>query len=388
MTTAENPSVICPAGDDLLLFRAGRPDAVLIDANVALPEKAVFAVPTDAVRLTVIDVAPEEAKHLSKSLPFMLEDEVLEDVELLHFASKPLGDGKWLVAVVSRENMAHWEALLPDDWQGAWIPDVLLLPWQSGDLCVVIEQETALVRYGEWQGCRIEHGLLSTLIEALPNPPTSVVLYGKNEFEDKALLPDEVANIAQWRQGNLATALMLSDVAAVGFELRQGAFAPRLPLTKWWSIWRTVAIAASVALVLQFAADLVQYQRLKAENLALRSAIQASYRQVNPRGAVVDVEKQLNRQIAEFDPASGGSAFTPMLADIVAAVASDGGISISTLNFSGAGGEVRLDLVAEDYASVESLRRRLESQGLVATLETSSSRDDQVRARLRVEGRA
>ena len=32
----------------------------------------------------------------------------------------------------------------------------------------------------------------------------------------------------------------------------------------------------------------------------MRQAIQESYRRINPRGAVVDVEKQLNRQLAEL----------------------------------------------------------------------------------------
>ena len=62
----------------------------------------------------------------------------------------------------------------------------------------------------------------------------------------------------------------------------------------------TVAIAAGLAMTLQFVADLLQYQTLKSRNLELRSAIQDSYRKANPRGAVVDVEKQLNRQLSEF----------------------------------------------------------------------------------------
>jgi len=170
------------------------------------------------------------------------------------------------------------------------------------------------------------------------------------------------------------------------FDLRQGRFAPQLPLGRWWRLWQRVAVAAGVALVLQLGADVAQYQRLKADNTRIRQAIQDSYRQANPRGAVVDVEKQLDRQIAEFNPSSNGLAFTPLLAAITASLAEQGSISLSTLNFSASSGEVRLDLMADDFAAVEALRQLLGRRGLDATLETSSSRDEQVRARLRVAG--
>ena len=62
-------------------------------------------------------------------------------------------------------------------------------------------------------------------------------------------------------------------------------------------------------------------------------------------------------------------------------------MSVSTLNFNSGNGEIRLDLLADNYMSVESLRQRLEQSGMVAILETSSSREDRVRARLRIEAR-
>jgi len=126
------------------------------------------------------------------------------------------------------------------------------------------------------------------------------------------------------------------------------------------------------------------YQRLKAENLQLRAAIQASYRQANPRGAIVDVEKQLDRQLAEYAPAGQAKPFTPVLAGITSAIATAADISIASLVFNAANDEVRVDIGAEDYAAVERVRAALESKGYRATLETSSSRNDRISARLRI----
>jgi len=211
-------------------------------------------------------------------------------------------------------------------------------------------------------------------------------MYGRDQAADKAWVPDALQDRVQWRHGGFGQALLLVDGQQSPLDLRQGDYAPRLPFARWWSLWRTVAVVAGVALLLQLGNDMVNYQRLSNENIALRAAIQERYRQANPQGAVVDVEKQLDRQLGEYNPAAAGVAFTPLLASISQALAGEGAISVSTLNFDASNGDVRLDLLADNYASIESLRQRLTSTGMTATLETSSSRNDRVRARLRIGG--
>jgi len=138
-------------------------------------------------------------------------------------------------------------------------------------------------------------------------------------------------------------------------------------------------------LMVQFASDVWLYLQLGRENESLRAAIQDSYRSANPRGAIVDAEKQLDRQIAEYAGGGSGVAFTPFLASVTKVIAEQGEIAISSMNFSASAGEMRLDLMAPDYDAVESLREQLARANLKTTLETSSQRDGRVRARLRIE---
>jgi type II secretory pathway component PulL len=123
---------------------------------------------------------------------------------------------------------------------------------------------------------------------------------------------------------------------------------------------------------------------LKAEDLRLRQAIQESYRRINPRGQVVDVEKQLNRQLAEFGAGAQTRAFTPVLVEILSAAAAVEGVALTSVNFSG-GRDARINLSAPDFQSVEKLRDQLVTRSLSAELENSNARQDGVMARLRVE---
>jgi general secretion pathway protein L len=48
-----------------------------------------FAAPGADVRLLALPITAEEKKHIGKSLPFMLEEQVAADIDNLHFASYP-----------------------------------------------------------------------------------------------------------------------------------------------------------------------------------------------------------------------------------------------------------------------------------------------------------
>ena len=406
MTVSANLSVVRLESGHLRLWRAGADDAVTMDATQVWPDNTVFAVPADAVRVVKKNLAPDEAKHLRKSLPFLMEEEVIDDIGDLHFAHQLHEDGGLEVAIVARQTIDAWHALLPAEWDGAWLPECLLLPVQSDEMCLVVEGETVLARWsvgheganqmdavppspsqtGVTEGTRLPRALLAALIEAMDPAPDAIIMYGRDQAADKAWVPDALQDRVQWRHGGFGQALLLVDGQQSPLDLRQGDYAPRLPFARWWSLWRTVAVVAGVALLLQLGNDMVNYQRLSNENIALRAAIQERYRQANPQGAVVDVEKQLDRQLAEYNPAAAGVAFTPLLASISQALAGEGATSVSTLNFDASNGDVRLDLLADNYASIESLRQRLTSTGMTATLETSSSRNDRVRARLRIGG--
>ena len=56
---------------------------------------------------------------------------------------------------------------------------------------------------------------------------------------------------------------------------------------------------------------------------------------------------------------------------------------VNSLNY--ASGQLRLNLTAGNFAAIERIRQRLSTEGFEATLETSTARGNEVRARLRVE---
>jgi general secretion pathway protein L len=352
-----------------------------------------FAVPGADVRLLTLPVTAQEKKHIGKSLPFMLEEQVATDIEALHFASMPLDKESFAVAVCALDKMPAWQALLAD-YPGisSWIPEPLLLPWQAGEWCIVLEDEGAIVRTGYCEGSTIEREMLPVLLaSALADEttvPATVIVYGHDQVADTALLPVDLQDKVQWRAGNLYSALMLGDSDSTTLSLLQGEFAPRLPLARWWRQWRAVAAVFAAACAMHLLATYADYRNLKSENLALRTAVQDSYRKAYPKGAMVDAEKQLRRQLDAMRGSAQTSGFVSLIDRVGSVIASRPGTTIATINYSDKSDEMRMNIVAADFEAVEQMRADINNAGLQAVMESSSAQGDRVRARLRVSERS
>jgi general secretion pathway protein L len=351
----------------------------------------VFAVPGEDVRLLRLQIAEEERRHLARSLPFMLEEELSQDISEVQFASCALDKLEHAVAICSVERMREYQTLL-SAYPGVtqWIPEPLLLPWRAGEWCLVLEGDKAIVRLGQCEGFTVERELLPTLLAAHLNEaekPSAVIVYGDDQRADTALLTADLEDCVQWRQGDFYAAMLLAESPDPVLNLRQGEWAVRLPLARWWQQWRAAAVLFGAAVGLQMMATWVDYHQLQQENLVLRGAVQESYRKAFPRGAVVDAEKQLRRQLDTLSGSSESSGFVSLMAGVGEVVAAADG-SIVSINYNDKAAEMRLNLLAADYEAVERIRAGFVESGLQATLENSSAQGDQVRARLRVGGRS
>jgi type II secretion system protein L len=144
----------------------------------------------------------------------------------------------------------------------------------------------------------------------------------------------------------------------------------------------------AVAFLLQLAAAYAEYRSLSAQNLALRGAVEGSYRRAFPQGAVVDAEKQLRRQLDTLGGAGPGSGFISLMDRVGGAIAGMPGTTIASINYNDKGNEMRLNIVAADFEGVEKLRSRINETGLEAIMESSSTQGTRVSARLRVSERS
>ena len=90
-------------GDSLRRLDDDAARAGLVQALENLRGSACLAVPGEALRLLELEIEEDERRHIQRSLPFMLEEQLAEDVDDLHFASLALDRLHYGVAVCARE---------------------------------------------------------------------------------------------------------------------------------------------------------------------------------------------------------------------------------------------------------------------------------------------
>jgi len=178
--------------------------------------------------------------------------------------------------------------------------------------------------------------------------------------------------------------MLLSHPSSQPFNLLQGDFAVRLPLARWWKQWRAVAAVIGLAFCVQLAATYAEFASLQRQNTALRLAVEQSYRKAYPRGAMVDAQKQLSRQLSALRGSSQASGFVSLMHRVGEVISSHPGTSIASINYNDKGDEIRMNITASDFEAVDDIRSSLNRAGLSAKMESSNAQGDQVRARMRI----
>ncbi len=347
----------------------------------------VFAFPSEQATLLTHRVAKAERKLLTQSLPYSLEDWLAEDIDELHFAHRWLNENEVTVAVVRKILMDEWQHEPTISPVAKWVPDTLLLPVSADQWVVVVEGNRCLVRVSEQQAFVCQPDLLNVFLSASldSGAPMSIVAYCQTEAELPELEP-ALKQLILVRKGGWLDAVMMGREVSTPLNLRQGRYAPILPWAKWWQHWRWVAATFFGAVLIQGVLSYSQWQQAQSVNVEIRRDIETRYREVYPQGAIVDAEKQLERQLRSLrgDAQSGG--FMSLLEQAGAVLNSVPGTQLINLNYTDRNGQLGLTLMATDFDALENLRSKLSSAGLKVELENSNAQGDQVRARVRVGG--
>lgn len=351
----------------------------------------VYIAPAESFTLRDVPYEASERKLLRQTLPYALEEDLVDDVDDLHFALGDAAASTVPLAVVKKQDITDW--LQESQSEGVEFQQVVselqLLPLVDNSWALLVEGDRWLIRYGAADGFAMEAEAVPLALQLLLDEqevlPESLMIYCREQQQAAVLnqLPEMLRGIVHWQGEDYWQAFETGYKTTPRINILQGEFALSLPWKKWWLMWKIVLIAFMAILVVQFAATIFQQQLLASRNLDLRADIEAAYRTVVPRGAVIDPERQLKRKVDQLQN-SDGVGFMAGFAKISRVLSALEGISIQSLNYSGRQGELRLTLIANTFEDVETARTNLEKQGLKAELTGSSAEGEKTRARLKV----
>ncbi len=357
-------------------------------AAQAAGARLLLIAPGEAVSLHRVPLPSRKRSTWARAVPYALEDQLVEDIEALHFAlaDKP-EDGHLAVAVVNRDTLRGWldacaaAGVVP----AAIVPEPLLLPWQEGDWSIVLEARRAVARTGRWDGFASERDLLELLLSqavaeagvAKPqrlrvwgHPPPALAEVGlEPRIEDSAPEPLQV----------FASAYQ----PATAINLLQGVYSPRAHWGRWLRPWRTAAALASAWLLVQGFGLVYEHWSLRREQAALQAMMEQVYKDAVPGATrIVNPRVQLETRLRELRPAnaSGSGAFLDLLYRGGQPLASFPNVTLR--GFSYRDGQLDLDLEGGSPAVLDQLQQKLGQQpGLQIEVRTTQ-REGQLQSKV------
>lgn len=350
----------------------------------------VLVLPQQLCLVDELQVQPRELRHLPRTLPWRFEEQVIEPVELLHFAYSPVVEGRVRVTALRRDWL---RAVLDDLAASGLLPrtalaECELLPWREHEWSIQISAGSnaanhAVVRHGWHRALVCDQDNIAAVLQALADEAAALprrILFcsrGKAAEAWRDRLPGVMQGLVEF------AAPAETPLPAQCCNVLQGEFAPRLPWARWWREWRVAAVLLLGVFLAQAAFTTASAWQLARGNAQLRSVIEATAAEALPGAVIVDPLLQLRRAVV----AAGGDEGTgllPLLTRVAPLLADSRGLRVQGLEYDQASGELQLLLESSGFAVVENLRSSLQAQGLQAELLGSTSDGNLSRSRLRI----
>lgn len=373
----------------------------------AAQRQVKILVPSCDVLLKSLTVPAKSSRAMRLAAPYMLEDNLAEEVEQLFFAYADLAvdsqGNNCFTAIVAHRQMQQWLSWLADAklYTKHIIADVLAMPYKvnnNDNIWSAIalgddKQAQVIVRQDIWQGFTLDTNTWQLQCQLLANTATK---QRKNTGEHKKDKPLPSVNIAAYSPlidsekialtampEELPLALMASHYGhhLNGFNLLQGQYKVKEKRSHSKQQWLWVAGVAVFALLLSLVDKSVQLWQLNAEQQRVEQAIIASYQEAFPntkRVRLSTIKSQLNRELALLGSLGDKQGFLALLAKLQPAFAKVPTLKPTSLKFDGKRGELRIQATAKDYQAFEQFRLALAHAKLAVKQGGQTNQGEQV----------
>jgi general secretion pathway protein L len=368
--------------------------------------KVVALAPASQILLAEPELPPGSGAKLAKAVPFALEEQLTEDIDLLSFAiGRRRAGGNTPVAVVSRSVLQGWIAELSSAGiePEAIYPDISLMPENPGQSVLWLEKARLAVRRPGALPFAVE---LSPVKEALvvagviadplesstePKPKESAILYITRE--DWAVVQSEFEQLAH-EFASLKVQLLVDGplpwlargiAAADAVNLLQGEFTRTTDYGERWRQWRVAAILAVSLLGVHVAAQALQIRQARHASAALDGEISQVFSAAMPGERPSDPRRQMQTRLDRIRKSGAGPQyFLRTLQTLSGALAVTPKTTINALSYH----ESTLDLTlnAPSLAALSDLTQFVGKAGLAAEIQSSNPVASGVEAHLQIRG--
>lgn len=341
-------------------------------------DRAITAlVPTSDVLLKWVSLPAKAGRKALTAIPYMLEEELSQDISSQFFALGLKQNDRQAVAVVSKTQMHSWLTQLKDAglYCTKLLPDCLALPTPENSWSMLELGNQLLVRQDPWKGVQGEHQWVLPATEHYAKQQTELLSIAN--FSDVQL--PNMANVEIVAQPlELPMKVLAQGALASNFNLLQGEFKVKQQTAGKLRQWRVAAVLMVVAVLVSLLDKGIELQRLTSQKAELSEKIEAEFKRAFPDTTrIVNVRSQMRQKLAALEQSGTGVNMLSMLAQLSEAFDSSK-VKPQTLKFDSKRSELRLQAVASNFEALEQFKRLAEQQGFSVQQGAINNKDNQV----------
>lgn len=306
-------------------------------------------IPGEWVCVRHVDLPKGAVRQADRIVSALLEDDLSDDIDDLHFALLSVEPHQAIVAVIKQTKMQWISACL----QAAGLyPRCVLPDWMAfAPDQLIVHDGRCLMRFGQWQGWSSDQTMAPLMLDAGERQPSlSLGVCGR--------LTPTLAAILDRRYDSLSHAdgtMARRDTALAG-SLLCGRWKPRTDYGQQWRRWRHVAAAVGLVLLLLPLQHVVTLYQLGAQIAAERQSAERALAALSGE-PVVDLHAQfraLQRMRRHLDAGEGLGDLLPQVAHVLASQGPS--IQMRGLRFDRPGQTLSLQLQSVDFGELEAIR--------------------------------
>ncbi|MGB1271949.1 MAG: type II secretion system protein GspL, partial [Endozoicomonas sp.] len=403
------------------------------DDDEPAPDRVVLLLAGNLVFHRNVKINSGQRKHLATALPYLIEEDVAEDIDSFHIArSLDRKQDSVSLSAITHERMQGLLTLfdqcqLPLDQVMA---EVQLFEPEPGFTSLLLDSNSVMLAAPGHGSATVDYGAVSFALEGQftgaddSDLATPVVADEEQQHlsQVKLLVPDgsfavstrQVDELAEWlvEQGWLVDKVSLAGsvfefLAGKYFavrrldglvDLRQGAYQCPRKAGRQWRRWKPLLAAACCWFILELGLSIGEGLLFKHRAKELWSQTMSSYLAVFPQDQQAksaqanhmmsfNVKRLLENRFKTTGKTQGGEPFLPLLqkiSSVSASLGKESGITHQSLDFNGTNGQLAMEFQASSIESVDRFLAELKSSGLNTRLENANQGKEGVTARMTI----
>lgn len=393
---------LLPQGDEvqwLLPGTAGQETVIgqcsLADVAVhAQGRKVVVAVPGQDVLLSTVPWSTRNRQRVRQAVPYLLEEQLIGEVERQHFALGHWEGEQLAVAVASRFQMDDWQRRLSlaGLTTACMLPDFMIIPAEQEAWSIFLDEHTCLVRRGMQSGFSVDPEnapfLLELALSETSTTPAAIHQLGNVEAPWLKALA-EARNIPYHRRE-----ISLLEMWAQTYDERnalnllQGEYSQQERLSRLLRPWLPAAVVLGGWVLLNTLATGIEYWQLSQQRDKLRQQISQVYLDTFPDArrvvnARVQMEQHL-RELRDQQRAAGGPTMS-LLAALSEVMTGEGGYKLQQLRVESQ--QLEINLQVPSLTALEQFKQHLGGQrGVKLDVISVTPRQSEVDVQARIKG--